>query len=121
MLKHPKHQNPQKVNLPVIPKLDPNDLLVPQLLASFTVIAIPASLRHFYAETLGVEGSWAGLTAQQFATLKQRSPAWFVEVRICSPRAQHLTLILNDPLQIPTAPQKKMAKERDQVKRNNVG
>lgn len=53
---------------PVIPKLDPNDLLVPQLLASFTVIAIPASLRHFYAETLGVEGSWARLTAQQFAT-----------------------------------------------------
>lgn len=71
--------------MPVIPKLDPNDLLVPQLLASFTVIAIPAALRHFYAETLGVEGSWAGLTAQQFATLKQRSPAWFVEVRICSP------------------------------------
>lgn len=94
------------MNLPVIPKLDPNDLLVPQLLASFTVIAIPASLRHFYAETLGVEGSWARLTAQQFATLKQRSPAWFVEVRIAPPRAQQLTLILDHLLQIPTAPQR---------------
>lgn len=112
--KHPK------VNLPVIPKLDPNDLLVPQLLARFTVIAIPAALGHFYAETLGVEGSWAGLTAQQFATLKQRSPAWFVEVRICSPRAQQLTFILNHPLQIPL-PRRKMAKERDQGKLNNVG
>lgn len=99
------------MNLPVIPKLDPNDLLVPQLLASFTVIAIPASLRHFYAETLGVEGSWAGLTAQQFATLKQRSPAWFVEVRICFPRAQQLTFVLNHPLWIPITPQKNGKRE----------
>lgn len=119
-IKTPKAFKAPKVNLPVIPKLDPNDLLVPQLLARFTVIAIPAALRHFYAETLGVEGSWAGLTAQQFATLKQRSPAWFVEVRICSPRAQQLTLILNHPLQIPL-PRRKMAKERDKVKLNNVG
>lgn len=53
---------------PVIPKLHPNDLLVTQLLASFTVIAIPASLGHVNAETLGVEGRWAGLAAQQLPT-----------------------------------------------------
>lgn len=71
--KHPKRENPKVADLPVIPKLHPNDLLVTQLLASFTVIAIPASLGHVNAETLGVEGRWAGLAAQQLPTLEQRN------------------------------------------------
>lgn len=71
--KHPKHENPKVADLPVIPKLHPNDLLVTQLLASFTVIAIPASLGHVNAETLGVEGRWAGLAAQQLPTFEQRN------------------------------------------------
>lgn len=79
-----KQQEKNKMgNMPVISKLDPNNLLVTKLLASFTVIAIPTSFRHVYVETLRVKGSWAGLTAQQFSTFKQRNPVWFIEVRIC--------------------------------------
>lgn len=104
--------NTKPVNLPVISKLDPNDLLVTQLLASFTVIAIPAPFRHFYVETLGVKGSWAGLTAQQFSTFKQRNPAWFIAVRIGFPRAQQSTFPLITHSTASCAPREKNSKRR---------
>lgn len=42
---------------PVIPQFDPDNLLVMQFLASFTVIAVPAAFWHLYAQALRVEGS----------------------------------------------------------------
>ena len=58
-------------NLPVIPQFDPDNLLVMQFLASFTVIAVPAAFWHLYAQALRVEGSGTWLTAEQSSTLKQ--------------------------------------------------
>lgn len=67
-----ERNRPRTANLcwppPVIPKLDPNDLLVSQLLAGFAVVAVPGAVGHLYVETLRVEGRRARFAAQELPT-----------------------------------------------------
>lgn len=57
--------------MPVVSQFDPNNLLVVQLLAGFAVVAVPAALRHVYAQAFWVEGSRARLATEQLPAWKQ--------------------------------------------------
>lgn len=53
--------------LPVTPPFDPQYVLNARFLSSFAVVAEPGALRHLYVQTLPVESSRTGFTAQQTA------------------------------------------------------
>lgn len=53
---------------PVVPQLDPDNLLIARLLPRATVAAGPRPLGHLHLQTLRVEGGRARVAAQQLAS-----------------------------------------------------